>query len=317
MINTKFVTALFSLLALVSCSPRVPVSQPTDTNSSYPLSPAVSTETLIPTEKPTTQPTFTPTVLLSSTPLVAIPPYQTKQAVLEYTRLGGALGSPDFLFDGFFDGFRETTQFVLYADGQFILQEPLEPISTKTLTENERMQLLSLLEETRFYSIEANGKLDPTNPIYDFGDKYTEESSYHGVTSCLIANVTTSKKICFYEPYRDFLVPPMQELFRFVYDYTPINLTVYQPDRLLVFVSKGHDFYDSFAGESEGSIPWLSDLPSLETSQEKYMYVEGENAAKIFSLFETNSSLKLFSQAGQDYSVLIEVVFPHETLTQP
>jgi hypothetical protein len=38
---------------------------------------------------------------------------------------------------------------------------------------------------------------------------------------------------------------------------------------------------------------------------------------KAFSLFKTHSWLKIFSEGGQDYSVIIKVVYPHENLVQP
>lgn len=316
-LKIKFVIALFIFLTLVSCSPNFPVSQPTGTNNAFSLSPAVSARTSTPTEESTVQSTLTPSLVPTSTPLVIIPPYQPKQVILEYTRFGGALGSPDFVLDGFFGGGRETTVFVLYADGQLILQEWGKPITTKILAEKEQKQLFSLLNKTGFYSVETNQNSDSTNPIYDFGGKYDEVKVSDGVTSCLLANIEISKKVCFYEPYREFLIPEMKELFQFIYDYAPNDLTAYQPDRLLVFVSKGHGFYDSFIAEPSKSSPWLSGLPSLETSKEKFMYIEGENALKVFSLFETRSWLKVFNESGQDYSVLIDVVFPHENLAQP
>ena len=317
MVNKKIIIGLFTFLILVSCSPDSTVSQSTDTNNTFSLTPAVSTTTSIPTEISIVQPISTPTVVPTSTPLLIIPPYQPKQIILEYSRFGGALGSPNYVFDGFFGGGRETTVFVLYSDGQFIMQEWGQPITTKIFTEKEQKQLFSLLDKSGFYSIETNENSDSTNPIYNFGGKYDEVKISDGVTSCLLANTEISKKVCFYEPYREFLIPGMKELFQFVYDYVPNNLTVYQPDRLLVFVSKGHGFYDSFALEPTKSSPWLSDLPSLETPEEKYMIIEAENASKVFSLFETRSWLKVFQESGQDYSVLVEVVFPHENLAQP
>lgn len=313
MINIKFFISLFTFLSLVSCSPNSQISQPTNTNNTFSLSPVVSTITPISTKKPTFAPTIAPTL----TPLAIIPQYQTKQIILEYTRLGGALGSPDYVFSSFFGDGRGTTVFVLYSDGQFILQEWGKPLTTKTLTETEKNQLFVLLDKTGFYSVEANLNSDPTNPIYDFGGKYDEVKITDGVTSCLLANVKISKEVCFYEPYSEFLISGMKELFQFIYDYQPNNMVVYQPDRLLVFFSKGHGFYDSFASESTESILWPSDLPSLETPNEKFMYLEGENASKVFSLFETRSLFKVFNESGQDYSVLLEVVFPHETLAQP
>ena len=47
------------------------------------------------------------------------------------------------------------------------------------------------------------------------------------------------------------------------------------------------------------------------------MLIEGKNAAKILSLFDTRSWFDVFSEGGQDYSVIAEVVLPDETLSQP
>jgi len=317
MVNLKFVIRLLTLLALVACSPNVPVSQPTGTKDSYLLSTAVSTKTLVPTEKPTARPTLTPSIVPTSTPLVIIPPYQTKQVVLEYAWIGSAGGSPDHIFDGLFRYATEFTKFVLYTDGQFIFQDPPNPIRTKIFTEAEKKQLLSLLDKKDFYSVETNGASDPTDLIYDFRGKYDEVKITDGDTSCISVNTTISKKVCYYEPYQDFLLPRLKELFRFFYYYAPSNLEVYKPDRLLVFVSKGRDFYDSYVGKPTESIPWPLDLPSLETPKEKYMMLEGKTASKGFSLFETDYWPKVFSENGQDYSVYINVIFPHEKSMRP
>ncbi len=302
------------MFMLVSCSSNTPAPQSREKDSFNTLTLIASSKTQAPTESPTIQSTLTPTDFPTSTPLVVIPPYQTKQVILKYTRSGGGLGSPESVFDRFL-GYA-TTKFVLYADNQLIFQDYLKPIQTKILTKNEKEQLLSLLDKTGFYSIETNSDSDTTNPIYDFRGKYDLVKITDGIDSCLSANVTISKQVCFYEPYKDFLIPKMKELFQFIYNYTPSKLTVYQPDRLLVYVSKGRDFYDSFTVKSTKIIPWPSDLASLETSQEKYMYIEGKSAMKILSLFDARSQFGVFSEDGQDYSVIVTVVFPDETLTE-
>ena len=263
MLNLKSIISLLFMFILVSCSLNIPVPQSPNTNSINTLTPITLAKTSTLTESPTIQPTLTPTTFPTSTPLVVIPPYQTKQVILKYTRSGGGLGSPESVFDSFL-GYA-TTKFVLYDDDQLIFQDYLKPVQTKILTKNEKEQLLSLLDKTGFYSIETNYNSDTTNPIYDFQGKYDEVKITDGITSCLSANVTISKQVCFYEPYKDFLIPKMKELFQFIYNYAPSNLTVYQPDRLLVFVSIGRDFYNSHIIEPTESIPWPSDLPSLQT----------------------------------------------------
>jgi hypothetical protein len=220
--------------------------------------------------------------------------------------------------DVFFGDYRVGVRFVLYSDDQFILQEGLKPIRTKILTRSEKNQLFSKLEENGFYSIDQNYTSDETNPIYDFKGHY--EKVYDGGSECLLVNVKSPKTVCIYEPYREFLIPAVTDLFEFLNRYTPGNLTVYQPDRLLMYIRKGREFYNSydfFVTPSIASVPWPADLPSLETQDENYLYFEGKQATKVLSLLKNSVHLMVFSEKDEDYSIYVAIVLPHEQLRQP
>jgi len=313
MANIKVFFIILVVFILISCSSSVPTAQPTSKISLTTTIQVSSTKTPNPTKKPTLEPTHTPTY--TPTPWIIIPSYQTKQVILKYTRHGGALGSPDYLFGVLLGYGRETISLVLYSDGQIIIEKYLSPILSKTLSQDEINNLLLQLDKKGFYSVETNQKHDVTDHLYNFGDQYQEGPP--GVYSCLSVNSTSSRKVCIYEPYRKFLISPMKELFQFIDDYTPSNMTLYQPDRILLFVSKGQGLYNSFISEPATGALWPSDFPPLETQKEKYIYIEGEKAIKVFSFVNRSFSPRVFSENGQDYSVFITVVFPHESLPQP
>jgi len=320
-LRPKFIVLALITIMLAACTSNLSGPQPTHTLPLYSATITLSaTPTLLPSKTPTARPTRPPKPTPIPTETIVIPAYPTKEVVLEYTQFGGGLGSPDTLLYPLFGGFREGLHFVLYSDNQFILQDYNKPIRTKILTGSERDRLFSELDKKDFYSIDTNQTSDETNPIYDFKGRYNEVGVTDGASRCLFTSTPTPKKVCIYLPYREFLVPPVKDLFEFMDRYIPESLNIYQPDRLLLFVSKGRSFYDSyefFLTPSISSVSWPDDLPSLKTVSEKYLYLEGENGRKVLSLIKNSSTLMVFDENGEEYSIFAEIVLPHETLIQP
>ncbi len=314
MIKTKFLIAWFAILALVSCSSNVPTVQTTSTDDLSALVPTITIVATSATQTSTPQATSTPTA--TPTPLIQIPPYITKQVILKYTHSRAALGGPDEYFDVFFenDSPRERTELVLYSDGQLILQKTPQLSITKFLTEDEINQLLYHLDELGFRMIDTNQKHDDTDLLYDFGGRYLEVGVTDGAYSCLSVR---DNKICYYDPYEDFVMPQVKILFQFIDGYTPDNTTLYEPDRILLFVSQGQELFNSFVEQSKASTSWSPKLPPLEASQEKYIYLEEEHAQIFFVLADKSTEPMIFSENGRDYSVLSVVVLPHENISYP
>jgi len=311
MIKSKIAFVLFVVLTLISCSSKIPAAPSTKTNNLSSPTPTIAITIASPTE--TVVPTITPSPTYTATPLVNIPPYATKEVILKYTHSRAALGLPDEYFDVLL-GIRPTTKLVIYSDGQLILQKASKSIVTKTLTEGEIHQLLFQLDQLGFHMIDTNQKHDDTDLLYDFGGRYLQVGVTDGAFSCLSIRDT---EICYYEPYKDFVMPQALLLFQLVDNYSPSSTTLYQPDRILLYVSPGPDLYHSFVENPMTTMSWPSGLPSLETSQEKYIYLEGKQAQEFFSFLDGFTKPMIFNENGKDYSVLSTVVLPHETISQP
>jgi hypothetical protein len=314
MFNLKLAIILFAFTTLlVACaspspSPTVQAISTTDLSSS---TPAPSFATTNPTKTLAAQATPSPADI--STPTLTIPPYITKQVILEYTRSRAALGMPDEYFDPLL-GNSPTTKLVIYSDRQLVLQTASKSMVTKVMTDNEIQQLLYKVDQLGFHTIDTNQKHDDTDSLYKFEGRYLEVGVTDGAFSCLSIE---GDKMCYYEPYADFLIPQVKLLFQFLDSYTPGNFTAYEPDRILLFVSLGQDLSNSFVEQPMASIPWPSDLLSLGASQENYIYLEGADALKFFSLGDGIAKPMIFSENGKDYSLLPRIMLPHETVLRP
>lgn len=314
MSKTKFPTVFFALVLLTSCSSYTPTVQPTSTDD---LSVSATTNTITVIEPTQTR---IPQANLTSTdtpvPLIQIPFYTTKQVVLLYTHSRAALGGPEEYFDTFFGNAapREATNLVLYSDGQLILQKTSAHIMTKILSESEMNELLYQLDVLGFHMIGTNQKHDDTDLLYDFGGRYLQVGVTDGSYSCLSIKDT---RLCYYDPYEEFVMKQVKLLFDFIDSYSPDNMTLYEPDRILLFVGQGQDLYNQFEEQSMTSISWSPQLPQLNTSREEYIYLDGERAQFFYTLADKSTKPLIFSENGIDYSVLSAVVLPHELISQP
>lgn len=246
------------------------------------------------TPKPPETSTATPT-----------PTYPIKQVLLNY--LVGGFHTPYDIYyaDYGVDGW---SVFVLYTDGQLIV--PGKTYQQKVLPKDEVNQLLTKLEALGFYTIDSNQRHDESDKIYNFGNQYQGVSD--PMWYCILINKDESRKLCEWEPYRKFLVPEMENILDFLDTYQVQGMTPYYPDRILLWVQAGRSPY--VENLPEKAIPWAEKFSSLETSDEKIMYFQGDKAKEIFSLFGNEVSTIVFIQNDIEYTVSIDIVLPHKQL---
>lgn len=249
----------------------------------------------------TTRPTKTP--FPPTATLTPLPAYLTKHTLFDYNVIGD-----HSVYDFFFNGFPSWSRLIVYDDGQIII--PGETYKQKVLSPDEIEAFLSKLDKLGFFTLESNQKHDPTDKLYNFGNNY--QKSYDGRLYCISVNTHKSRKLCVYEPDLQYVVPEMKNILQFLGNYEPQNMTLYSPDRLLLWVQVGRDSYN----ENLPSVatPWADDLPPL-SSFRSITYIDGTPAKEIYSLFDNRNTGKVFFQNDKEYTVYFHIVLPHETVT--
>jgi len=318
---------LVTTIALVSCSAGISTLQSISTNRSSVSTPTLPTRIQKPTKTATLDiiktksaisknnfgANLTGTANALATPIPATPTitplpfYPTKQVIFDYNVIGD-----HSVYDGFFDPnfFRPGSRIILYADGQMIITGTT--YQQKILSPDEIKQFLSKLEALGFYSLESNQKHDPTDKLYDYGNNYQKSSD--GLEYCILVNIIKSRNLCVYEPDIQFVIPKMKNILQFLDDYRPAGMTLYYPDRILLWIQPGRDPYNDQLPKD--AIPWNGSFPSLETPDSKVIYVGGNAVKEIYLLFDRTTNLgKVFSQNGKEYTVYFDVVLPHEKVT--
>lgn len=218
----------------------------------------------------------------------------------------------------FFDPYPTTTRLVLYDDGQMIIAGK-EPYKQKVLSSGEINRFLSKLETLGFYSLESNQKHDPTDKLYDYGNDYQE--SFDGVKDCILVNADRSRNLCVYEPDQQFLIPEMKNILKYLEEYKPVGMTPYYPDRIFLSIRAADPSSDTLPANA---IPWDKHFPSLETAKPRVytsdtlnaiVYVDGDMAKKIYMFFLSSDGSGVFTQNGKEYIVYMDVILPHEKIT--
>ncbi len=296
----SFLISAMVCIILIACGDQDKQVLVVSSETPEPSMTIMPTQTIVkPTSTP--KPTLTPTITLT-------PPYPTKQVLLNYTAGGFhtlfEMSYADYGVDGW-------SELVLYTDGQLII--PGNPYKQKLLSKDEINQLLTKLDALGFYTIESNQQHDSSDKLYNFG------SQYQGVSDpmwyCVLINKNESKKLCEWEPYRKFLAPEMKNVLNFLDAYQVQGMTPYYPDRILLWVRAGRS--PDLDDLPKQAIPWDEKFSSLETSSEKTMYFQGEEAKNISTLFGNNVSAMVFTQNDIEYTVFIDIVLPHEQLSLP
>jgi hypothetical protein len=273
------VVICFVLFACISQSAQ-PLPQPSNTPK--------PSKTVIPS------PTQTTTAIATSPPS-----YPLKQVLLDY--IIGGYHTPYELYYADY-GMEGWSTLVLYTDGQLII--PGKTFQQKILSKEEIDQLFVELETLGFFSL-AQDKL------YDFGNQEPPRV-YDGTTYCVVTTGERTQDLCAYEPHESFLVPEMKNILQFLNTYQLKEMTPYFPDRILLWVRNGRSSYAENLPEK--AVQWNEKFPTLETSDEKIVYAEGDNAKEIFALFDNEVSTIVISQNGVEYTVSIDIVLPHEQL---
>jgi hypothetical protein len=244
----------------------------------------------------TAPPTPIASLFLTQTPPPTFPPYPPKQIILNYS-FSGNHDAFDMVLGG-----SGHSKIVLYSDGQIIILG--ETYRQKQLSSDEVNWLLSQLEIMGFYTIETNQKHDTTDQLYDFKGQY--ERTDDGIYICVAVYGTKERKICTREHLNDFLIPPMKKILRFLDSYEPENMSLYQPDRLLLEIENGRL---GFVDKNIKPISWSDKFPTLETESWKILYVQGEMANNIFASF---GYFGIANDNGSEYTVYTRTLLPHE-----
>ena len=144
--------------------------------------------------------------------------------------------------------------------------------------------------------------------MYSFNGAY--QRSFDGRYLCVS---TKAKSICAYVPDEDYLIPPMKSIFRFLDNYSPSSLSLYQADRILMSVIEGNEYFPPEYKINQ--INWDDNLPALQATPT--LFVEGEIAAKIFALFDYSTNPKIVIDNDKEYTVFVRPVLPNEIIGQP
>ncbi len=253
------------------------------------------------TSIPSSTSTLSPSLTLSTTPYPTFPPYSTKQVVFSYVVYGWGSSFDTALKQG------GISMIVLYSDGQLIISG--KPFRQKQLSSEERDMLFSQLEEMGFYSLETNQQHDTTDLLYNFMGQF--EKTYDGLYFCITDNIK-NREICIRDHLRDFLIQPMKDILQFIDNYEPKNMSIYQADRLLLDIEAWPP--DWYSIENRKVILWPSNFTDIETDKWRLLYVEGEMANQIFSLYGSQEDARLVNSNKIEYYINIRVVLPHEIL---
>ncbi len=234
--------------------------------------------------------------------LTPFPPHTTKQVAINYIDTGDHSVFKMLFVERFRYG---RSKLVLYSDGQLIIAG--YPYQQKMLTPDEMKQLLSRLDNLGFFRLHSNRKHDLTDELYSFGNDY--HSSEYDSSFCVFGNEKDRQQnLCAYKPFLDYLVPEMKNVLQFLNKFHPEGLSVYNPDRVLLWIQKDND------GHVQSALPWPDSFPSLEGSDRKLLYIDGEGARKISDFFGNTDTAKVIIQNSIEYTVRIQIVLPHEEL---
>ena len=287
----------------------------------------VNTSTPTTTPKPTLTPQ--PTQTHTPIPTATFTPWPTKEVLAQFGLFGGDGGWDHYAFLG-----RDIPKWVLYTDGQFIVQKEDSRgirFEETTLTVPQMCTFLSQIEKEGFFTIAYdNSSLSLTgiptaNPIYKFDDS---TQFYEGGSNYVLqVNGPNPREILVYHSYVQHLVPQARQVFNLFNNFSPPSqLMDYQPQYMLLRIEAG---LGHFVNATPAPIVqnWPADLPPLatlvknrvETSASAYSGVpqvlfKDEQVQPIFEAFGNRREYKLFQSGDQEYYVVVRPFLPHETL---
>jgi|SRR5579859_194144 len=291
-----------------------PVASPTTTPASATvISP---TSTARPGATTTASITAAPSPTLSSTPTAtssARPgPSQTpsptsiatKQVLLqfgEFTQHTGAYFGPVFE--------RDLPQIVLYTDGELLIAGSYPEYSKTMLSTSDICSLLQQIANTGFFQVNGTGVLGKDDPIYNFGA--TPAPLVLGPSiNAIQVNGNPAKFVGFYPAYEEYVINPIKLVLRLLKTYRPTGLRPYIPTRLLLWVETVQ------RGDQSQPRIWPENLPALADwlggAPYNLALVQGDLVEPMLKLPQSHAVV--YTDQGQEYSVVMRPLLPHETL---
>lgn len=183
---------------------------------------------------------------------------------------------------------------------------------TKNLSKDEVCELLAELKRMGFYDIDSNGRLDRTDPMYDFGTNEPKEIN-DGTTFYIKVNDRSSRRLSAYEPYMEYVDPRMKALLRFAdqYQSTINGLKPYIPDRVGLLIKDREPDPNIYPGVT--ALPWPVNLPSLRASLDQFVYLTGDQARLASEAFSKGWG-GVYSENSKEYIVYAQPFLPDEYL---
>lgn len=310
--SLKTGSLFFILLFLVACNNKLEKLQPTSAKQV-----SFSTQTTI------QKTTLSPQAIRTHTPQpsATLTPLPRKEVLAQFGVSGGDGDLYYYAFVG-----RNTPKFVLYTDGQIIIQKEDNRgiwFEESTLTIPQMCAFLSQVENTGFFKLEINPNAAyPTeNPIYNFND--TIGFSEGGPSYFIQVNGSKHRDFIIYNDYAQYLIPDAKKILNLFNNYSPPSkLSYYQPQYLLLRIEKGLS-ETIYVTPPPIAQTWTTDLPSLEilatenfkiTGVARYTVIKNEQVNPVLEAFGNRLTYKLFQSGDQVYYVGARPLLPHEDL---
>lgn len=301
---------LAAALLLTGCSGQASQPRVTQTillSAAQTITPT-PTATVTQTQTATVTPTATPTSAPTPTRTPFVETYPLKQVWIEYGFTPRQLDGPESTLP------LSMPAWVLYTDGTLIVYQG-EAFLTKTLSKNETCELLNRISRLGFYRLETDGGDYKSSPIY--ANLPPDQSApVEALYEYLIVNWHTPKTLWVYDAIKDYAISPVKNILNIFRGYNPYGAQPYVPDRLALYVQQGRATVELGAQEA---MRWPAGAPPLrEAGQEAgpgVLYVDGFMARSVFRQFQAPYTWRVFTDQGQEYSVMARPVFPHERRT--
>jgi hypothetical protein len=208
----------------------------------------------------------------------------------------------------------------LYTDGTLIVYQG-ESFQTKTLAKNETCELLNRISRLGFYKLETDGGDYKSSPIYA-NLPPDQAPLVDAAYEYLIVNWHTPKSLWVYDAIKEYAIAPVKNILNIFRSYVPAGMQPYVPDRLALFVQPGRATAELAAQEAAR---WPAGAPALreaalrggagQEAGQGVLYVDGFMAGSVYNQFPAPYIWRVFSDQGQEYSVMARPIFPHERRT--
>jgi hypothetical protein len=317
-------SVLLCVLGAACTQPAVETNTPQPTRQPSSTPTTLSTPTLTFTTRPTSTASFTPTP--TATPPTLTPtatPTPGRQILIQYGWFGGDGGGPELFYLG-----SSMPEFVLYVDGQLLVQEGGFTggisYSRAELSTTEMCGLLNTIKETGFFELEDDGRDWSTiSVLYTFHGGDWPVFGEGSTNPIIQVNGDPAQDIAIINDWLDYLIPEVKDVYTLLDSYRHPGLELYVPDRVSLLVMRGPNWRTEEAGlESQ---PWPDDLPplaeldvqadqALEQGEMRQVLLEGELAAEVYRLMGSRIIERPFTEDGEVYYLTARLLLPHETV---